>query len=75
LRKLKSKSLRRICQCISDPSRGTKAEVKKELLGASWQRCKVQFMRNILARVPHNEKARFAERLKQIWTQPDARSS
>jgi len=28
-------------------------------------------MRNILARVPHKGKARFAERLKQIWPQPD----
>jgi len=26
-------------------------------------------MRNILAKVPHKEKARFAERLKQIWLQ------
>jgi putative transposase len=74
-RKLKSRGLRRICLCISDASRGIQAAVKKELLGASWQRCKVHFMRNILARVPHKEKARFAERLKQIWTQPDVRSA
>ncbi len=74
-RKLKSRGLRRICLCISDASRGIQAAVKKELLGASWQRCKVHFMRNILARVPHKEKARFAERLKQIWTQPDARNA
>lgn len=32
-------------------------------------------MRNILARAPHREKARFAERLKQIWLQPDKRSA
>jgi putative transposase len=32
-------------------------------------------MRNILARVPHKEKARFVERLKQIWLQPDRRSA
>ncbi len=74
-RKLKSRGLRRICLCISDASRGIQAAVRKELLGASWQRCKVHFMRNILARVPHKEKARFAERLKMIWTQPDARSA
>ena len=32
-------------------------------------------MRNILAKVPHKEKARFAERLKQIWLQPDKRNA
>jgi transposase-like protein len=32
-------------------------------------------MRNILAKVPHKEKARFAEQLKQIWLQPDKRSA
>jgi transposase-like protein len=32
-------------------------------------------MRNILARIPHKEKKRFAERLKQIWLQPDKQSA
>jgi len=44
-------------------------------LGASWQRCKVHFMRNILAKVPHRDKANLAERLKQIWLQPDRRGA
>ena len=47
----------------------------KEWLGASWQRCKVHFMRNILAKVPHREKARFAAHLKQIWLEPDKKSA
>jgi transposase-like protein len=74
-RNLKSRGLKRICLCISDASLGIQAAVRKEWLGASWQRCKVHFMRNILAKVTHREKARFAERLKQIWTQPDAKSA
>jgi putative transposase len=74
-RKLKARGLQRVCLCISDASRGIQAAVRKEWLGATWQRCKVHFMRNILAKVPHREKARFAERLKQIWTQPDAHSA
>lgn len=49
--------------------------MKKELLGASWQRCKVHFMRNILAKVPHKEKRRFAAHLKQIWLQPDRKGA
>ena len=44
-------------------------------MGASWQRCKVHFMRNILAKVPHRDKARLADQLKQIWLQPDRRSA
>jgi len=46
------------------------AAVKKDWLGASWQRCNVHFMRNILAKVPHGDKANLAEQLKQIWLQP-----
>jgi transposase-like protein len=32
-------------------------------------------MRNILAKVPHKEKRRFAAHLKQIWLQPDPKSA
>jgi len=54
-RKLKSRGLRKVCLCISDAHSGIQAAVKKELVGTSWQRCKVHFMRNILAEVPHRE--------------------
>ncbi len=46
-RLLKKRGLKRVCLCISDAHAGIQAAVKKELLGASWQRCKVHFMRNI----------------------------
>jgi putative transposase len=75
LRKLKQRGLKRVCLCISDAHAGIQAAVKKELVGASWQRCKVHFMRNILAKVPHKEKSRFAAHLKQIWVQPDKKSA
>jgi putative transposase len=45
---------------ISDAHARIQAAVRQEWLGSSWQRCKVHFMRNILAKVPHREKARFA---------------
>jgi transposase-like protein len=69
-RKLKKRGVRNICLCISDAHSGIQAALRKEFTGSSWQRCKVHFMRNILAHVPHKEKARFAEKLKQIWLQP-----
>jgi putative transposase len=74
-RKLKSQGMKTLSLCISDVHSGIQAAVRKEWLGASWQRCKVHFMRNILAKVPHKEKACFAEHLKQIWLQPDKRSA
>lgn len=69
-RKLKKRGVQNICLCISDAHSGIQAALKKEFTGSAWQRCKVHFMRNVLAHIPHKEKARFAEKLKQIWLQP-----
>jgi len=74
-RKLKRRGVRKICLCISDAHQGIQNALKKEWIGSSWQRCKVHFMRNIMAHIPHKEKKRFAERLKQIWLQPDKQSA
>ena len=74
-RKLKTRGMKRIALCISDAHAGIQGAVRKEWLGASWQRCKVHFMRNILAKVPHKEKSRFAAHLKQIWLEPDKKSA
>lgn len=74
-RKLKKRGLRSVSLCVSDAHSGIQAAVKKELLGSSWQRCKVHMMRNILAKVPHKEKRRFSAHLKQIWLQPDRKSA
>ena len=74
-RKLKTRGVRKICLCISDAHQGIQKALRKEWIGSSWQRCKVHFMRNILARIPYKEKKRFAERLKQIWLQPDKKSA
>jgi transposase-like protein len=74
-RKLKSRGMKRTALCVSDAHAGIQAAVRKEWLGTSWQRCKVHFMRNILAKVPHKEKSRFAAHLKQLWLQPDKKSA
>ena len=46
-RKLKARGMKRTALCVSDAHAGIQAAVRKEWLGASWQRCKVHFMRNI----------------------------
>lgn len=72
---LKKRGVKRVGMVISDAHRGIQGAVRKELVGTVWQRCKVHFMRNILARVPHRDKARVAEKVKQIWLQPDMKSA
>ena len=57
---------------ISDAHSALVSAICESFPGASWQRCKVHFMRNILAYVPQEEKKSFAEALKEIWLAPTA---
>ena len=57
---------------VSDAHKGLIAAIRMSFTGASWQRCKVHFMRNILAHIPHRDKAEFAGQLKEIWLAPSA---
>ena len=66
-RSLQERGLRTPRLVISDAHSGLVAAIRKGVPGASWQRCKVHFMRNILAHVPHKEKNTFAQQLKAIW--------
>ncbi len=68
---LKDRGLKKVWLCVSDAHLGLQNAIRKEFLSTSWQRCKVQFMRNILAEVTHKNKEAFASRLKQIWLQLD----
>ena len=56
---------------VSDANKGLVFAIKNSFLGASWQRCKVHFMRNILAHVPQRSKKAFAAELKEIWLSPN----
>jgi putative transposase len=39
--------------------------------GAAWQRCRVHFMRNVLAHVPRADKSIVAAAIRTIFAQPD----
>jgi transposase-like protein len=67
--KLKQRGLQNIALLISDAHYGIQKAFKEVYLGSSWQRCKVHFMRNILAHVPHRAKESFGAKLKLIWLQ------
>lgn len=72
---LKARGLQTVWLAVSDAHQGLVTAIQKSFIGCSWQRCKVHFMRNILAHVPAKEKESFAARLKQIWQQPDSKSA
>jgi putative transposase len=55
---------------VSDAHAGLIAAIREGFPGASWQRCKVHFMRNILAHIPQRDKKSFAAELKEIWLAP-----
>lgn len=69
---LKERGLQTPVLVVSDAHGGLVAAIRTSFTGASWQRCKVHFMRNILAHIPHRDKAEFAGQLKGIWLAPSA---
>jgi len=68
---LEERGLQDVWLVVSDAHKGLAKAIRESFVGCSWQRCKVHFMRNILARIPSKDKGAFASRLKQIWLQPD----
>jgi len=68
---LVARGLRGVKLVISDAHVGLKHAIKEVFLGASWQRCRVHFMRNILARVPKSAQAMVAATVRTIFEQPD----
>jgi transposase-like protein len=72
LRSLKARGLAGTQLVISDAHIGLKAAIAAVLLGASWQRCRVHFMRNLLARVPKGNAEMVVAAIRTIFAQPDA---
>ena len=69
LRSLRKRGLSGTKLVISDAHEGLKAAICAVMHGASWQRCKVHFFRNILAHVPQSRKLEMAAALKAIFAQ------
>ena len=57
---------------ISDAHEGLRSSIGAVLVGAAWQRCRVHFMRNVLARVPKGSAEMVAAAIRTIFAQPDA---
>jgi putative transposase len=74
LRSLKARGLDGVQLVTSDAHTGLKAAIGSTLLGASWQRCRVHFGRNLAAAVPKAHADMVAAAARTIFAQPDAAS-
>ncbi|UCC54294.1 MAG: IS256 family transposase [Anaerolineaceae bacterium] len=70
LRSLVKRGLKGVQLVISDAHEGLKTAVNTVFAGSSWQRCRVHFMRNVLAHIPKGDKAVVAAAVRTIFAQP-----
>ena len=75
LRGLVKRGLRGVKLVISDAHVGLKQAIATVLSGATWQRCRVHFMRNLLATVPQGAREPIAAIVRTIFAQPDHASA
>jgi putative transposase len=71
LRSLVKRGLRGVRLVTSDAHEGLKQAIATVLSGATWQRCRVHFMRNLLATVPKGAREAIAAVVRTIFAQPD----
>jgi transposase-like protein len=71
LRSLVKRGLSGTRLVISDAHEGLKAAITWTMAGATWQRCRVNFMRNALAHVPRSQTTVDTAAIRQVFVQPD----
>ena len=72
LRGLRERGLAGVRLVITDQHFGLKEAIEKVFIGASWQRCRVHFLRNALSRAPKAKTQMVAAAIRTIFAQPDA---
>jgi transposase-like protein len=75
LRALVARGLKGVALVISDAHQGLREAISSVLAGAAWQRCRVHFMRNVLAHVPHGDKSMVAAAVRTIFAQRDQKAA
>jgi putative transposase len=75
LRSLVARGLSGVRLVTSDAHRGLKGAIEAVLVGASWQRCRVHFMRNALSLVPKAAQQMVGATIRTVFAQPDAQSA
>jgi len=71
LRGLRHRGLSGVRLVISDAHDGLTRAVRRVFQGASWQRCRVHFARNVLAKVPKGSADMVAAALRTVFVHPD----
>lgn len=71
-RSLRGRGLGGVRLVISDHHDGLKAAIARCFVGAAWQRCRVHFVRNVLAKVPKANAEMVAAAIRTIFAQPTA---
>ena len=69
-RSLKARGLTGVHLVISDAHEGLKGAIQAVFAGAAWQRCRVHWLRNILAAVPKGNTEMVAAAIRTIFAQP-----
>jgi len=74
LRSLRGRGLQGVRLVISDAHAGLKAAIAR-VFDATWQRCRVHWMRNALAHVPKGKHTVVAAAIRQAFNQPDRKTA
>lgn len=74
LRNLVARGLSGVKLVISDAHTGLKDAIASTLPGASWQRCRTHFARNLSTKVPKSSQDLVGTCLRTIFAQPDRKS-
>ena len=74
LKSLVRRGLRGVKLVVSDAHEGLKQAIAK-VVGATWQRCRVHWVRNALAHVPKGQHTVVAAAIRQAFLQPDRESA
>jgi transposase-like protein len=72
LRGLVERGLSGVTLIVSDAHDGLKQAIATVLPGASWQRCRTHFMRNVLTKVPKSMHGAIGALVRSTFAQPDA---
>src|SRR5215204_3297969 len=75
LRSLVQRGLHGVRLVLSDAHEGLKQAIATVLTGTTWQRCRVHFMRNLLATVTQGMREAIAAVVRTIFAQPDHASA